>query len=102
MIYDAGQTNDYYMTANNSGVNEAALAALWQDVDLLPEYLVPEHRHGRSFFWMGPAGTVTPVHHDLTNNFMAQVIGRKLVQADLARTFSRWFTTTFIAIPRLI
>ena len=80
LIYDAGQTNDYYMTANNSVVNEAALAALWQDVDLLPEYLVPEHRHGRSFFWMGPAGTVTPVHHDLTNNFMAQVIGRKLVK----------------------
>jgi hypothetical protein len=50
MIYDAGQTNDYYMTANNSGVNEAALAALWQDVDFLPEYLLPENRQGRSFF----------------------------------------------------
>ncbi len=47
---------------------------------LLPEYLVPEHRHGSLFFWMGPVGTVTPVHHDLTNNFMAQVIGRKLVK----------------------
>ena len=29
---------------------------------------------------MGPAGTVTPVHHDLTNNFMAQVQGRKLIK----------------------
>ena len=80
MVYDAGQTNDHYMTANNSGVNEAALAALWQDVDYLPEYLRPEEHRGRAFFWMGPGGTVTPVHHDLTNNFMAQVIGRKLVK----------------------
>ena len=29
---------------------------------------------------MGPAGTVTPFHHDLTNNFMAQVIGRKRIK----------------------
>ncbi len=29
---------------------------------------------------MGPAGTITPFHHDLTNNFMAQVIGRKRVK----------------------
>jgi ribosomal protein L16 Arg81 hydroxylase len=29
---------------------------------------------------MGPPGTVTPFHHDLTNNFMAQVIGRKRVK----------------------
>src|SRR5206468_2367912 len=32
------------------------------------------------FFWLGPAGTITPFHHDLTNNFMAQVIGRKRVR----------------------
>ncbi len=32
------------------------------------------------FFWMGPAGTITPFHHDLTNNFMAQVIGRRRVK----------------------
>ena len=31
------------------------------------------------FFWFGPAGTITPFHHDLTNNLMAQVIGRKRV-----------------------
>jgi ribosomal protein L16 Arg81 hydroxylase len=29
---------------------------------------------------MGPPGTITPFHHDLTNNFMAQVLGRKRVK----------------------
>jgi ribosomal protein L16 Arg81 hydroxylase len=29
--------------------------------------------------WIGPAGTITPMHHDLTNNFIAQVVGRKRV-----------------------
>ena len=45
---------------------------------------IPEYLDGRDplggFFWMGPAGTITPFHHDLTNNFMAQVIGRKRVK----------------------
>ena len=27
--------------------------------------------------WIGPAGTFTPLHHDLTNNFISQIVGRK-------------------------
>ncbi len=30
-------------------------------------------------FWIGPAGTFTPLHHDLTNNLLLQVQGRKEV-----------------------
>jgi ribosomal protein L16 Arg81 hydroxylase len=30
--------------------------------------------------WIGPAGTVTPLHHDLTNNFIVQITGRKRVR----------------------
>src|SRR5262249_32733954 len=35
---------------------------------------------GRIFFWLGPAGTVTPLHHDMTNNGLAQIVGRKRVK----------------------
>ena len=31
------------------------------------------------FLWIGPAGTLTPFHHDLTNNLLVQVKGRKRV-----------------------
>lgn len=75
-----GQTNNYYITANNTGKNQAALRELWDDIVLFPDYLRNDDPNNRGFFWFGPAGTVTPLHHDLTNNFMAQVRGRKLIR----------------------
>ncbi len=79
MIRTSGKTNDFYLTANNNSQNKKILAELWNDIVQVPEYLNGNDPLG-GFFWMGPAGTVTPFHHDLTNNFMAQVIGRKKVK----------------------
>ena len=79
LIEQSGVTNDYYMTANNNSQNKQALAELWQDIVQVPEYL-DGSSPDNGFFWFGPAGTRTPFHHDLTNNFMAQVIGRKRVR----------------------
>jgi hypothetical protein len=78
LVRRAEVTNDFYMTANNDGKNHDALAGLWDDIVMIPEYLSPAPGGG-GFFWFGPRGTVTPLHHDLTNNFMAQVVGRKRV-----------------------
>jgi hypothetical protein len=79
LVASSGPTNDFYMTANNTSHNRAALAALWVDVPVIAEYLDGESPD-TGFFWMGPPGTRTPFHHDLTNNFMAQVIGRKRIK----------------------
>ncbi len=79
LVETAGPTNDYYMTANNSGKNKEALAEVWNDIIPLQDYLCDDPAN-RGFFWYGPQGTLTPLHHDLTNNFMAQVRGRKLVR----------------------
>ncbi|CDG84084.1 transcription factor jumonji jmjC domain protein [Janthinobacterium agaricidamnosum NBRC 102515 = DSM 9628] len=76
LVQNSGKTNDFYMTANNDSLNRRALTELWDDIGQLPEYLKPDGQ-ARGFLWYGPAGTVTPFHHDLTNNFMAQVSGRK-------------------------
>jgi hypothetical protein len=77
-VRTAGETNDFYLTANNNSSNRKVLTELWDDIVQIPEYLASDRPGG--FFWMGPRGTITPFHHDLTNNFMAQVIGRKRVK----------------------
>jgi hypothetical protein len=78
-VRTAGVTNDFYMTASNSGENKRSLASLWDDVVQIPEYL-DDTDPLSGFLWIGPAGTITPFHHDLTNNLMVQVIGRKRVR----------------------
>lgn len=79
MVENSGHSNDMYMTANNDSSNRSALGELWEDVPTLPPYLRTDQGK-QGFFWFGPAGTVTPFHHDLTNNFMMQIMGRKRVK----------------------
>ena len=79
MITSNESTNDFYMTASNTSKNSEALKELWNDIDMLPDYLDTKSDR-KGFLWFGPAGTITPLHHDLTNNFMAQVYGRKLIK----------------------
>ena len=78
MVRHAERSNDFYMTAYNEGKNRAALDELWQDIVQIPEYLDGQGAT-QGFLWFGPPGTITPFHHDLTNNFMAQVLGRKRI-----------------------
>lgn len=75
---EGGASNDFYVTAYNSGVNKSALAPLWNDIGPISILAPREERDG--FFWMGPKGTITPFHHDLTNNLLLQLSGRKRVK----------------------
>jgi cupin-like protein len=79
LVESIGSSNDYYITAKNSGKNKDSLRELWDDIPACPEYLRDDPQE-RGFFWYGPQDTVTPLHHDLTNNFMAQIRGRKLIR----------------------
>lgn len=73
-----GPSNDFYLTARNTDGNRSILAPLFADVGQIEGYLTPEGVQA-GFFWLGPQGTVTPFHHDLTNNLLVQVMGRKRV-----------------------
>jgi hypothetical protein len=77
-VSTAGKCNDIYITASNNATNKVVLAELWDDIVQIPEYLDGTSPQN-GFLWLGPAGTITPFHHDLTNNLMAQVIGRKRI-----------------------
>jgi LPS sulfotransferase NodH len=78
-VYSGEVTNEYYLVANNGFFQRQTVRSLLDDIRLFPEYLTGDASQG-VFLWFGPAGTLTPLHHDTSNIFMAQVSGRKHVK----------------------
>lgn len=74
-IRERPESNDLYMIARNKNVARG-LAGVLDDL-VLPEGLFRRDLTGGSAFWLGPAGTVTPLHHDTSNILFCQVLGRK-------------------------
>jgi hypothetical protein len=77
MVYSGEVTNDYYIVARNHFFELPQAQPLLDDFIAFPEYLNPVNAGRQCFLWFGPAGTVTPLHHDNSNILMAQVAGRK-------------------------
>ena len=76
-VVQGGATNDYYLTANNEILRRPEFAPLLDDIGSLPPLCDRTQLKERSSFWFGPAGTVTPLHHDTLMLFHTQVVGRK-------------------------
>jgi hypothetical protein len=76
-VVAGGATNDYYLTANNELLRRPEFSPLLADVGSLPPLTDRAQLAERSSFWFGPAGTVTPLHHDTLMLFHTQVVGRK-------------------------
>lgn len=74
-----GAGNDDYLTAYNSAANRAAFAPLHAELGRVDKLLAHGPAADEAMLWIGPGGTFTPLHHDLTNNLLAQVVGRKRV-----------------------
>ncbi len=77
MALAAEPGNDAYITAYNSAGNAEALSVLNKDLGHLDKFLARQIGQAGGMMWIGPAGTTTSLHHDLTNNLIAQVVGRK-------------------------
>lgn len=72
------RSNDLYLIANNHNLARPELAPLFDDI-VQPDYLDPARVVGSSALWFGPAGTVTPLHHDTSSIVLCQVLGTKRV-----------------------
>ena len=71
--------NDAYITAVNAEANVEAFMPLQSDIGTLDKYLDQSPENSGEMLWIGPKGTFTPLHHDLTNNLLVQVSGSKRV-----------------------
>jgi ribosomal protein L16 Arg81 hydroxylase len=71
-----GPSNDFYLTARNFALERQELRGMFEDLRPLEGILSPV-RDRTVKLWMGPAGTLTSLHHDLSNILFAQVHGRK-------------------------
>lgn len=96
-IRDAGTSNDTYMTANNRIMERPAFLRLAEDVTPPVAYVDGDRFSGCTSLWMGPAGTVTPLHHDNTNILFCQVVGRKRfhLASPLETDLLKWATRVY-------
>jgi len=78
-VVAAGTSNDIYMVSNNHTMRRPRFRALLRDVRP-PRDLFEPPTPGATSLWIGPAGTITPLHHDTTNILFAQIHGRKRVE----------------------
>jgi hypothetical protein len=69
--------NDRYLVANNHFLEKLDDQELLDDLAVLPAYLDAAKVKGCAFLWVGPAGTLTPLHHDELNGLLLQLWGRK-------------------------
>jgi hypothetical protein len=77
LVSQPGAGNDAYLTAYNSARNTEAISMLHPDLGFPDKFLNRDVEQPNGMMWIGPAGTLTSLHHDLTNNLIAQLVGRK-------------------------
>lgn len=73
----AGHSNDLYMVANNRNMDRPEFQALFDDVPMTRGFLDRQRTHGCVALWLGPGGTITPMHHDTCNIMFCQLYGTK-------------------------
>jgi hypothetical protein len=78
-VTSGGPSNDVYLVANNHFFDNPDVAVLKDDFAVPGPYLDPAAAAGSVFFWFGPGGTVTPLHHDVANVLFVQVHGTKRI-----------------------
>lgn len=76
-ITEVDVSNDAYIVANNHFFESEIGRDLMADLLPLPEILHSDAEGKGTFLWLGPRGTVTPLHHDVVNILFVQLYGRK-------------------------
>jgi hypothetical protein len=72
------ESNDYYLVARNFFFDHPVLRPLRKDLQPPPDIVdTDDEGEGTAKLWLGPNGTVTPLHYDEHSVLFAQIYGRK-------------------------
>lgn len=71
---------DCYLIAHDRLLDKPAFRPLLQDLPFDDRYFDVKKVVGRTFLWVGPPGSTTPMHRDLGNVYFAQISGEKRVK----------------------
>jgi hypothetical protein len=77
-IEECGESNDFYLSARNFFFRRRKFRPLLRDIRCPRGFLDPRTFRRRPNLFLGPKGTVTPLHHDGANILFGQIRGRKL------------------------
>ncbi|MFK8000122.1 MAG: cupin-like domain-containing protein [Polyangiales bacterium] len=73
------ESNDFYVVARDGVMRSDAFASLHDDITP-PEGFFTRSTPPATALWLGPAGTITPLHHDQSDILFTQLFGRKRVR----------------------
>jgi hypothetical protein len=79
-VREGGPGNDLYLVSKNRLLRQTIARPLLEDIPRRIDLLGSTSSHTDAGIWIGPAGTVTPLHHDACNILFVQILGRKRVQ----------------------
>jgi Cupin-like domain len=70
--------DDSYLVARNRVIEQTEIGCLLDELEPPADLFDVQRSRGISL-WLGPKGTHTKLHHDATNNFFCQVLGKKRI-----------------------
>ena len=79
-LLESEEGKDCYLIAHDRLLDKPAFRPLFDDLPFDERYFDLERVVGRTFLWIGPPGSTTPMHRDLGNVYFAQIVGEKRVK----------------------
>jgi hypothetical protein len=79
LVLSARETNEFYLTANENFLAHDRERLILADVAFGDALLDADRRYQGSSLWLGPAGTISPLHRDRVNVLNVQTVGSKRI-----------------------
>lgn len=79
LVLAAGETNEFYLTGNESFLSHDKDELVLADVAFADRLLDSASRYQDTSLWLGPAGTISPLHRDRVNVLNVQSVGSKRI-----------------------